>query len=193
MNCESINDVWVSSDSDEIISVSESFGANVIKRPISLADDSSSSEGAWLHALQIVEQRSEGLVDYVVAPQVTSPLRTALDFSDALNIIKDQNADSLLTVAEVEDYFCWKLQKEHFVSVNYDYTDRKPRQLLDKTYLENGSFYIFKPRILREYANRLGGRIAFHCMDRYKMFQIDSVDDLRLCEIVMMGYGLNKV
>lgn len=193
LNCKSITDVWVSSDSDEILSVSESFGAKIINRPTSLADDTSSSESAWLHALQVVEQKSSELVDYVVAPQVTSPLRHSSDFNDALDTIKNQNADSLLTVAEVEDYFCWKLQNKQLVSVSYDYTDRKPRQLLDKTYLENGSFYIFKPSILREYGNRLGGRIACHRMDRYKMFQIDDPDDLKLCETVMKGFGLNEL
>jgi len=27
-------------------------------------------------------------------------------------------------------------------------------------------------------------------MDKHKMFQIDNIEDLMLCEVVMKGYGL---
>jgi len=57
----------------------------------------------------------------------------------------------LLSVAEVEDHFIWeKDESEKFISVNYDYLDRKPRQQIKKRYLENGSFYITKPEVLKK-------------------------------------------
>ena len=48
-----INTVYVSSDSQEILAISENYGARSIKRPKNLADDKSSSESGWLHALNI--------------------------------------------------------------------------------------------------------------------------------------------
>ena len=84
----------------------------------------------------------------------------------------------MLSVSEVEDYFNWKLDNNGIpISHNYDFKRRKPRQLLEKNYLENGSFYIFKP-ILLSNDNRLGGMISLYVMDRYKMFQIDNADDV---------------
>jgi len=56
--------------------------------------------------------------------------------------------------------------------------------------LENGSFYLFKPEVLRTYNNRLGGKISVSVMDKFKMFQIDNRQDLKLCEVIMTGYGL---
>lgn len=191
--CNVITDFWVSSDSDEILSVAEKYGAKCIKRPDELSGDKSSSESAWLHALSVINSQSDASIDYIVAPQVTSPLRESADFTNALNRLVESDGDSLLSVAEVEDYFCWKLSDGVAESVNYDYRDRKPRQLIEKRYLENGSFYIVKPNILLECENRLGGKILLHEMERYKMFQIDTEEDLRLCEVVMKGYGLDRL
>ena len=35
--------------------------------------------------------------------------------------------------------------------------------------------------------------ISLYIMDRYKMFQIDNADDAILCEIIMKGFGLDKL
>jgi N-acylneuraminate cytidylyltransferase len=58
--------------------------------------------------------------------------------------------------------------------------------------LENGSFYIFKPPLLKQMGNRLSGKISMYVMERYKMFQIDNHEDIKLCEVMMKGYGLNR-
>jgi len=39
----------------------------------------------------------------------------------------------------------------------------------------------------------LGGKIAIYVMEQYKMFQIDNVDDIELCSVVMQGYKLDQV
>ena len=41
--------------------------------------------------------------------------------------------------------------------------------------------------------NRLGGNISLFVMDRYKMFQIDNVEDIELSSVIMKGFNLNKV
>ena len=76
--------------------------------------------------------------------------------------------------------------------MNYDYRDRKPRQQIEKRYLENGSFYLFRPKLLKRTGNRLSGLISMFVMARYKMFQIDNYEDIELCELMMKGYGLDK-
>ena len=63
----------------------------------------------------------------------------------------------MLSVSEVEDYFNWKLDNNGIpVSHYHDFKSRKPRQLIEKNYLENGSFYIFKSEILLSNDNWLG-------------------------------------
>ena len=96
----------------------------------------------------------------------------------------------MLRLVKIEDYFIWSRdEKDNVNSLTYDYKNRKRRQDIDINYLENGSFFLFKPEILRTYNNRLGGKISIFQMDKHKMFQIDNEEDLKLCEVIMKGYG----
>jgi len=49
-------------------------------------------------------------------------------------------------------------------------------------YRENGSIYVFKPAILREHHNRLGGRIALFKMGEEAGIDIDSEADLAVAD-----------
>lgn len=73
-----IEQVYVSSENLEILEVGTLFGAQPIRRPPEIAGDTATSESGWLHALAVVEEKL-GPLEWVLAPQVTSPLRTAGD------------------------------------------------------------------------------------------------------------------
>lgn len=188
---KAINSVWVSSDSDDILAIASEYGATPIRRPDVLSGDSASSESAWLHALEEIEGSGVN-VDWMVGMQATSPIREASDLDMAIEQVRKDDLDSLLTVTEVEDFFNWRIGPNGPESVNYDYRSRQRRQLIEKRFLENGSFYIFRPEILRIFSNRLGGEIGMHVMGRHKMFQIDNPEDIVLCESIMYGYRLDK-
>lgn len=189
---KSVDSVWVSSDSDDILAAAREYGANPVRRPDALSGDTATSESAWLHALGEIE-RTGVTVDLIVGMQATSPIRAPSDLDQAIGKVRRENLDSLLTVTEVEDFFNWRMGPDGPESINYDYRSRKRRQLIEKRYLENGSFYIFHPAILRNLDNRLGGKIGMHVLERHKMFQIDNPEDIALCESLMRGYGLDKL
>jgi N-acylneuraminate cytidylyltransferase len=73
-------------------------------------------------------------------------------------------------------------------SVNYDYTNRKRRQDIQQQIIENGSFYLFKPEILKKENNRFGGKIGHYAMEFWKMFEIDNADDVRMCSALMQEF-----
>jgi N-acylneuraminate cytidylyltransferase len=187
-----IIDVWVTSDSQDILDIAEKYGAKTIKRPDSISGDMASSETAWMHAIEIIQRDSN--IDLVFAPQVTSPLRETKDINSAIEKIVDSDSDSLLSTVEIEDFFIWRQRlKDGPESVNYDYMNRKPRQEIEKKYLENGSFYIFKPKIIKANNNRLGGKVLLYKMEKFKMFQIDNDEDVELATVIMKGFGLDCV
>jgi N-acylneuraminate cytidylyltransferase len=180
--------VAVSSDSDAILAAAQVAGAVGVRRPDEISGDLASSEAAWLHALDQIDGRS-GPFGRLVALQATSPIRESSDIDHALDVFERDKLDSLLSVCEVEDYFNWRVAKDGPEPINYDYHDRRMRQQIEKRYLENGSFYVFNPSLLREQKNRLGGRIGMYVMERHKMFQIDRPEDVRLCAAIMRSYG----
>jgi len=187
-----INSIWVSSDSEEILSVSQTCGAEIIRRPAEISIDTATSESGWLHALDYIENKV-GCVDIVVAPQVTSPLREPEDIERGIHNFQKQKCDSMFSCNAVEGYFFWKKMPDGKLrSLNYDYRNRKRRQDISKQYIENGSFYLFKPEVLRKFKNRFGDKIGVTQMEFWKMFEINEPSDIKLCEVIMRGYGLNK-
>ena len=137
----------------------------------------------------IASQQLEEKIDWVVAPQVTSPLREASDISKGITLAKENIYDSFFSCSVAEDLFFW--QKDingELDSVNYDWRNRKRRQDIPKQYIENGSFYLFKPEVLRDTNNRFGSNIGLVEMEFWKMFEIDSYEDLKMCSALMREF-----
>ena len=189
--CDSkyINDIWLSSDDSNIIKYGRSMGVRVIKRPMKYASDSASSESAWLHALSVIES-DKSTPDLLVLPQVTSPIRGPNDFDLAISKLIDEKSDSLLSVSKISDYLVWSPSSSGFKSINYDFKNRLRRQEIEEKFLENGSFYLCKPNILRNNNNRLGGKISYYELEKCKQFQIDDEGDIEICEAILLRENL---
>ena len=188
LSSKMISDIWVSTDDKEISDYSQSLGVNVIDRPTNLSVDKSTSESAWIHAVNSLKERNIN-PDILILPQVTSPIRDKDDFDTALFEFIKNDSDSLLSVTRISDYLAWELKEDgNMHSLNYDYKNRLRRQNMPVRYLENGSFYICKTGILINKSNRLGGRISVHEMESHKQFQIDDFCDIKLCEAILREY-----
>lgn len=177
INTPEINEVYVSSDSDEILNVAKKYGADVIKRPVEIAGDTATSESVVEHALEVI-----GLpVETVIMLQATSPLRKPDDLSRAISQFKTEKWDSAFSGAILDDFLIWEKNSNGILgSFNYDYRKRGRRQDRMPQFVENGSFYIFKPDIFFSTGNRLGGKIGIFLMDFWQSFEIDTLDDLEL-------------
>jgi CMP-N,N'-diacetyllegionaminic acid synthase len=183
--------VYLSSDSDDILEIGENYGSSCIKRPKGISGDSATSESGWLHAIDQIE-KEQGKIDWVLAPQVTSPLRTATDIKNAFEVAKSGNYDSIFSCSLAEDLFFWEISSGKMKSVNYDWKNRQRRQDIPKQYIENGSFYLFRPEILRNNNNRFGGRIGVVEMAFWKMFEIDSKEDIQMCSALMKEFIISE-
>ena len=166
--------------------------ARPIKRPAEISGDTATSESAWLHAVDEIE-KAGAPIDIVVAVQATSPLRESSDIERALGDFEAQNCDSLFSCGVLEDFFIWEDRpKEGLRSLNYDSLNRKRRQDVAPQYVENGSFYLFKPFILRTLNNRLGGKIGLSKMAFWKTFEVDSYESFEMCEALMRHYLVER-
>lgn len=177
----SVSRVVVSTDDPEIATVSQHYGAQVVWRPAEASGDTASSESALLHALDFLEQTEGYQPDLVVFLQCTSPIRRPKDIDQAVQTLLDEDADSLLSVVPFH-LFIWRLVDGQGQSVDYDYHRRPRRQNRQPEYMENGSIYVFKPWVLRQFDNRLGGKIALYVMDSWSSVDINTLRDLELCE-----------
>jgi len=182
--------VWVSSDSIEILDIAKKCRANTILRPEILSHDTSTSESSWLHALNYIENEIDEKIDWILAPQITSPIRESSDIKKGIELAINSKHDSLFSSSIVEDLFFWQYENNNLCSENYDYKNRKRRQDAPKQFVENGSFYLFKPKVLKKFNNRFGQSIGKVEMEFWKMFEIDSKEDLELCKAIFKNFIL---
>jgi YrbI family 3-deoxy-D-manno-octulosonate 8-phosphate phosphatase len=176
--------VVVSTDDPEITSVSRDAGAEVIQRPAELATETASSESALLHVVESLEHQERYQPELVVFLQCTSPVRRLDDIDGAIRRLLESGADSVFS-ATASKWLLWRSAGPWAESFNYDYHVRKREQEMADEWRENGSIYVFKPWLLREQRNRLGGKIAVYEMDYWSSFQVDSQEDLELCDWVI--------
>jgi len=147
-----IDEVYVSTDCLEIAAVSENFGAKVLHRPPHLAGDHSLVIDTLKHHLVELSShyKIENLVVTLLEP--TAPLRIALDISNCLNLLFENDFDSTATFQEasINPHRLWKIQSnkpEVFISGAIPWL---PRQKLPEAFELNGYVYCFKANKLKD-------------------------------------------
>ncbi len=187
-----IERVVVSTDDAEIGAIAKQYGAEVIWRPAEISGDTATSESALVHALDYLRATEQYEPDLVVFLQATSPLREPDDLQNAIDTLQHEQADSLFSACSVHG-FVWRRDRNELFSLTYDYRHRQRRQDAPEDLMENGSIYVFKPWVLRELNNRLGGKIAVYRMSVRNSFQVDELDDLVLMEQLMSARTQSNV
>ena len=107
-----ISKIFVSSDSNKILNYSKKQCLISIKRPKSLATSRSPSEKAIEHAIKFIKVD----YDYIVFPQVTSPLRPKNIFDKSLNFFFRNKLDSLFSFKIPSKFFFWEKSKKKNIS-----------------------------------------------------------------------------
>jgi len=184
-----IDEVYISSDSDEILEIAQNYGATRIKRPEVFASDTAKSEDAIIHALSEIGNNQE----IIIMLEPTAPLRNPNDLGDAIKLFRDKGWDSCFSGATLQDFLIWKRNNNgDLISVNYDYKNQGPRQMREPDYVENGAIYMFKPEVMLKNKNRFGGKIGIFPNHFWQSFEIDEPDDWNFVELVFNEYLLKK-
>ena len=178
-----IKRVVVSTDDAEIGAVAQQYGAEVVWRPAEISGDTASSESALLHVLDYLAQTEGYKPELVVFLQATSPLRQPDDIQNAIATLQREQADSLFSACRYEGHI-WYVKDGELIPA-HDYRNRRRRQDKPEELSENGSIYVFKPWVLREFNNRLGGKIAVYRMHVLDSYQVDELADLEMIAQIM--------
>lgn len=185
------DNIFVSSDSHDILEIGHEYGVGSILRTPEVSDDGATSELSWIYSINYLRKLGFNY-DWIFAPQVTSPMREPSDIENGLLMAESGEYDSLFAATKTDQCSLWKKSKDGLESIGYDYKNRKRRQDNDIQYIENGSFYMFKPDSIKKFNNRMYGNIGIVEMDQWKSFEIDSIDDFKLSSLVMKEYMLKK-
>lgn len=172
LDAEQVDAVYVTTDSQRIAAVAQSYGVAVIERPAALATDTATTDSTLRHALATTGED----VDFCVLLQPTSPIRQPGDIDAAISTCIESQADSLFSARRLEG-FSWTEGLSRWIP-SYTPHDRPRRQDLASKVEENGNIYVFRPAVLDQYEGRLGGKVAVYLQHPLDSFQIDTPDDL---------------
>lgn len=183
-----IDVIFVATDCEEIKQVVNAFGfskVQVYDRQAQNASDKASTESVML---EFIRTQNFNQNDTFILVQATSPLTQTKDFDEALNLLKKEDANSLLTCVKSKRFF-WN---SNGTSINYDYKNRPRRQDFDGLLMENGAFYINTVGNIVKDKNRLSGKIAIYEMPEYTAVEIDEEDDWQVAQTLMQKYVLTS-
>jgi CMP-N-acetylneuraminic acid synthetase len=182
LGCPFLDEVMVTTDDDEIAKVARLYQASVpFLRPADLATDSAASFDAIKHAIDFYKHDLAREFDFVVLLQPTSPLRSASNISEAIEILTEKNADAVISVCESEHSMFWMNTLPVDKSLTKFLSDKVKNhrsQDIPKSYRLNGAIYICKSsRLIEEKSFFIEDNIFAYVMDKKKSVDIDDSDD----------------
>lgn len=175
-----IDHVVVSTDGAAIADAAVRAGAEIVQRPVELADDLSTSESALLHTLDELAERGIR-PEVVVFIQATSPFISPDDLDASITRVLAGESD--VVFAAVESHaFLWRLGADGAEAVNHDASVRPRRQDREPQYLETGAFYAMRAEGFRRSGFRFFGRVGIHLTDMSHAIEIDTPEQLELAD-----------
>ena len=176
-----IDRIVVSTASKEISSISRKYGADVpFMRPDELATDETTSIDVVLHQLDQLEECNDSY-SYVILLQPTSPLRTAENIDESVELLKSRNSDAVISVCKVEHspLWCNTIPADGSL-LNFldDSILNKRSQDLNQYYRLNGAIYLCNIKLLKKEKNFFlkSNSIAYK-MNEEQSIDIDSKND----------------
>jgi CMP-N,N'-diacetyllegionaminic acid synthase len=183
-----VDEVIVSTDSEEIAAVARSYGARVpFLRPAELALDTSPTKDALLHLITELEKQGE-VYDYLLLLEPTSPLREVADIDLAFEkLLQTPEAKGIVGVSRVEGQhpaFCVKLDQQQFLQSENNFAVLR-RQDISELYFYEGSLYISELQLYKETGNFYHARTLGFVVPRWKSYEIDEIEDFIIVEALL--------
>lgn len=188
--CGLFSHIIISTDSDEIATISQKYGAEVFfKRSANLASDTAGKLEVIKDAL-IKSQEYYGCeFEYIIDLDATSPLRDPSDIINAFNQFINDNNDNLITAAPSRrsPYFNL-IERQNDGSINLS----KPlpnnilrRQDAPPAYDMNASIYIWKSQVLLNSNSLFLAKTGLYIMPEERSIDIDSELDFEIVEYIL--------
>jgi CMP-N-acetylneuraminic acid synthetase len=191
LECKYINDVYISTDSEEYKNIAIEHGANITPlRPIEISDDLSPDIDTFKFFIDMFENNNERKPDIIIHLRPTYPNRDINILNDTIEyFIKNMdNYDSLRTVVPIKKtpYKMYNINNNILIPFISNYKNFKepynqPRQQFPDTYLHNGCIDILKTSIIK-YGLLSGKKILPYIMKEDEINDIDDINDFKLSE-----------
>ena len=183
-----IDSVYVSSDDPEILDISNRFGARIIQRPEEISGDLSRDNELLEHAIEseFPNLDESSLIAFL---RPSHPLRNPQTLDRAIEIYQNSTGfDSLRSMKETSEipFKMWMIDENGLAikvtdnqKINVSDPTNAPRQLLPKTYYQDGYIEVFPFKTVKTFQNTAGTTVLPFIIDEFS-HDIDTVGDLNI-------------
>ena len=191
-----LNRIIVSTDHEEIANIAKKYGAEIpFKRPNDISEDVD-TEFVLQHAINFLEKEEGYNVDGVVLLQPTSPFRTAKTIKNCVDLYLNTNADSVVTVHNIEGNRPeWMLSLDSnnkvipyntpFEENGFPVIKLAARQSFPTLYRQNGIVYVTNKNLLMEKTLVIGPNAYAVVTDEEEAIDIDTHTDFLIAESIL--------
>ena len=189
LSVKDIQQVIVSTDSEEIAEISKNYGAKVpFIRPRELATDKSPEWLSWRHALEYLRTSSSGLPEVMVSIPPTAPLRSAEDVENCLIKYANGNCDVVITVTDAHRNPHFNMVKENDDgTVSLFMNDTQVHRRQDAPLVRDMSTvcYVANSKFVLSHRSIFEGRVLAVDVPKVRAIDIDSLLDFQIAEFLL--------
>ena len=177
------DDIFVSTDDQEIKKISEQHGATVpFIRPMDISDDHTPTVPVISHALKEIDTLYKK-VDFACCIYPCSPLLIASDLIKSFDILKSTDKDYVYPVVEFPHSIFRSMRQLKDGSMEFIYPEYEltRTQDLEETFHDAGQFYWGKAEAWRNLEKMHSGGVGMK-IPSYRVVDIDTEDDWKRAE-----------
>ena len=191
---ERIDRVIVSTDSDEIATISKQYGAEVpFIRPADLAMDESPEWLAWRHGLEYLKEDTGAMPEFMVSLPATAPLRFAIDINSCIDEYEKGSSDMVITVTDAHRSPYFNMVKENsdgsYGLVNTPPLTVKRRQDAPMVYDMATVCYVANSEFVMLHDSIFEGRVRAVHVPIERAIDIDTLLDFQIAEVLLSNRG----
>jgi len=184
LQCDFIDEVYVTSDSEDILNIAENYGAKRVLRPSKISGDLSRDVEFLKHFANTIEGTK--LSDVIVLLRPTHPVRNAGILKEAFNRYKNaENVDSLRSMKPSQEivFKSWHIDSDGFaIPLIKEWPEivdpmNAPRQILPKTFYQDGYVDIFSLNTIFNFNSTSGEKVIPFLIEDFSV-DIDTLEDM---------------
>ncbi len=184
-----LDEIFVSTDSQKIADVAETFGVKVPElRPEELASDTATSASVVLYTIDYFRKKGKDF-DYILLLEPTSPMRKEDDIDNAIALACEHpDKAGVVSLGEVHMEHPSIVKKITDKSIIEPYVEAQKvtrRQQLDKAYFPYGVVYLVRTDYFEKNQLFYGKDSLPYIIERWQCYEIDDIYDFTAIEAIL--------
>ena len=187
LNSGCIDEVWVSTDDEEIAAIAQTYGAKVpFIRPAHLSDDFATTADVMQHAVQECQIQYQQLPDYVCCLYATAPFVQQQDLLQGFELIQSKDLDYVFSATNYSFPIQRAIKIDSDGKVNMfspEYFNTRSQDL-EEAWHDAGQFYWGKTSAWLSKSVIFSSNSKIVPLPQFRVQDIDTVQDWQRAELI---------